>query len=198
MTKQTVRWRLHAGLLLLWFLASFGLSFFAHRLQVTVAGWPVGFWFAAQGSVLIFIGVAALFAWRANRYEHYEHGQVETARTHRRFGLYIAGLLLSLLILALAEYLGMPKVWVAGIFLSFTLILYAAIGVSQRTSDALEYYVAGRRVPAVYNGMATAADWMSAASFISLAGSLYLQGYSGTEDQSGGLAYVMGWTGGFC
>lgn len=200
MTKQTVRWQLHAVLLLLWFLASFGLSFFAHRLQVTIAGWPVGFWFAAQGSVLIFIGIAAWFAWRANRGDDSAPSVPHPAihRTHRRFGLFVGGLLLSLLILALAEYLGMPKVWVAGIFLSFTLILYAAIGVYGRTSDALEYYVAGRRVPAVYNGMATAADWMSAASFISLAGSLYLQGYSGTEDQSGGLAYVMGWTGGFC
>jgi cation/acetate symporter len=46
--------------------------------------------------------------------------------------------------------------------------------------------------------MATAADWMSAASFISLAGALYLQGFSGTGGQAGGLAYVMGWTGGFC
>jgi cation/acetate symporter len=46
-------------------------------------------------------------------------------------------------------------------------------------------------VPAIFNGMATGADWMSAASFIGLAGTLYLQGY-------GGLAYVMGWTGGYC
>ena len=60
-----------------------------------------------------------------------------------------------------------------------------------------EYYVAGRRIPAMYNGMATAADWMSAASFISLAGALYLQGYSGSGNQPGGLAYVIGWTGGF-
>jgi cation/acetate symporter len=82
--------------------------------------------------------------------------------------------------------------------LSATLILYAGIGVYGRTSDASEYYVAGRRIPAVYNGMATAADWMSAASFISLAGGLYLQGFSGAGGQAGGLAYTMGWTGGFC
>jgi cation/acetate symporter len=67
-----------------------------------------------------------------------------------------------------------------------------------RTASANEYYVAGRRIPAVYNGMATAADWMSAASFISLAGGLYLQGFSGMGNQPGGLAYVLGWTGGFC
>src|SRR5205809_773837 len=45
---------------------------------------------------------------------------------------------------------------------------------------------------------AAAPDWMSAASFISMAGGLYLQGYGGTEAQAGGLAYVLGWTGGFC
>ena len=69
--------------------------------------------------------------------------------------------------------------------------LYAGIGIMSRTSDAAEYYVAGRRVPAVYNGMATGADWMSAASFIGMAGTLYLTGY-------GGLAFILGWTGGYC
>ena len=75
-------------------------------------------------------------------------------------------------------------------FLLATVLLYAGIGVMSRTSDASEYYVAGRRVPAVFNGMATGADWMSAASFIGMAGTLYLQGYSG-------LAFIMGWTGGY-
>jgi cation/acetate symporter len=69
--------------------------------------------------------------------------------------------------------------------------LYAGIGVISRTSDVPEYYVAGRRVPAIFNGMATAADWISAATFISLAGGLYLHGFDG-------LAYIMGWTGGYC
>ena len=59
-----------------------------------------------------------------------------------------------------------------------------------RTSDVSEYYVAGRRVPALFNGMATAADWMSAASFIGLAGTLYYAGFEG-------LAFVTGWTGGY-
>jgi cation/acetate symporter len=72
-----------------------------------------------------------------------------------------------------------------------TVLLYAGIGIMSRTTDAAEYYVAGRRVPAVYNGMATGADWMSAASFIGMAGTLYLTGY-------GGLAFIMGWTGGYC
>jgi cation/acetate symporter len=70
-------------------------------------------------------------------------------------------------------------------------LLYAGIGFITRTTDADEYYVAGRRVPAMYNGMATGADWMSAASFIGMAGTLYLSGYDG-------LAFIMGWTGGYC
>ena len=198
------RWGLHAGLLALWFFASFGVVFFAHDLQFVVANWPVGFWFAAQGSVLVFIGIVVAFAWIANRRDGPEPGfdSIAYARykrtLHRRFALYVVSLLLFLLALAVAERTGLPKVWVAGIFLSATLILYAVIGVYGRTADASEYYVAGRRIPAMYNGMATAADWMSAASFISLAGGLYLQGYSGTGGQAGGLAYVLGWTGGFC
>ena len=92
--------------------------------------------------------------------------------------------------IAVLEQMGLPRRWIGVVFLLATVGLYAGIGIVSRTTDATEYYVAGRRVPAMYNGMATAADWMSAASFIGLAGTLYLQGY-------GGLAYVMGWTGGF-
>jgi cation/acetate symporter len=203
-SPTTRRWHLHAGLLALWFAVSFGVVFFAHDLQNVVAGWPVGFWLAAQGAVLVFIAIVAVFAWRANRSDGSAPGfdlhvyAEHTTRLHKRFGLYVFCLLVFLLALALAERWGLSKAWVAGIFLSSTLVMYAVIGVYGRTADAAEYYVAGRRIPAVYNGMATAADWMSAASFISLAGGLYLQGFSGTGGQPGGLAYVMGWTGGFC
>ena len=110
----------------------------------------------------------------------------------------LACLLAFLLALSWAEQIGLSKQWVGSVFLIGTVGLYAVIGIYHRTSDAEEYYVAGRRVPAIYNGMATAADWMSAASFISLAGGLYLQGFSGAGTQPGGLAYVLGWTGGFC
>jgi cation/acetate symporter len=119
-------------------------------------------------------------------------------RLHRNLVLYIVGLAAFLLLMAWAERMGMSKVWLGPIFLFATVMIYAGIGIYGRTSDAEEYYVAGRRIPPVYNGMAAAADWMSAASFISLAGGLYLQGFSGTESQPGGLAYVLGWTGGFC
>ena len=195
--------RLHGWLLAIWFAASFGVVFFARDLQMIVAGWPLGYWFAAQGSVFIFIAIVAVFAWVANRrdgeitttdaaYTAYKH------RLHWRFAAYVVCLLLFLLALALAERLGLKKMWVGSIFLFATVALYAVIGIYGRTSDASEYYVAGRSIPAVYNGMAVAADWMSAASFISMAGGLYLQGFSGTPSQPGGLVYVLGWTGGFC
>ncbi len=119
-------------------------------------------------------------------------------RLHRLLACYVAGFLAFLLLLAWAEQAGLSRFWLGPIFIFSTVMMYAVIGISSRTTDAEEYYVAGRRIPPVYNGMAAAADWMSAASFISLAGGLYLQGFGGSERQAGGLAYVLGWTGGFC
>ena len=104
---------------------------------------------------------------------------------------YTGGFVAFVIVLAILEQMGMPKAWIGYSFLAATVLLYAGIGVLSRTNDAAEYYVAGRRVPALYNGMATGADWMSAASFIGMAGTLYLTGY-------GGLAFILGWTGGYC
>ncbi|MBA4344436.1 MAG: cation acetate symporter [Methylibium sp.] len=104
---------------------------------------------------------------------------------------YTGGFLVFIVALAIAEQMGLSRQYIGFVFLVATVLLYAGIGFMSRTSDASEYYVAGRRVPAVYNGMATGADWMSAASFIGMAGTLYLTGY-------GGLAFIMGWTGGYC
>ena len=117
---------------------------------------------------------------------------------HRNLLVFTAGFILFLVLMAWAEYAGLSRDWIGPIFLFLSVMLYACIGIYARTGDPEEFYVAGRRIPAMYNGMATAADWMSAASFISLAGALYLQGFSGTAAQPGGLAYVLGWTGGFC
>jgi cation/acetate symporter len=103
---------------------------------------------------------------------------------------YTVGFVGFVLILGVLEQMGLPRVTMGYVFMAATILLYAGIGVMSRTSDADEYYVAGRRVPSMFNGMATGADWMSAASFIGMAGGLYLQGYSG-------LAFIMGWTGGY-
>ncbi len=108
----------------------------------------------------------------------------------RIYTWYTGGFLVFLVGLAIAEQLGLPRNWIGYVFLFATVGLYAGIGVMSRTSDAAEYYVAGRRVPAIFNGMATGADWMSAASFIGMAGSLYLLGFNG-------LAFILGWTGGY-
>ncbi|MEJ8835966.1 sodium:solute symporter family protein [Ramlibacter sp. AN1133] len=107
------------------------------------------------------------------------------------YGFYTGGFIAFVLVLGVLEQMGLNRDWIGFIFLLATIGLYAGIGIMSRTTDAAEYYVAGRRVPAVYNGMATGADWMSAASFIGMAGTLYLTGYSG-------LAFIMGWTGGYC
>ena len=118
-------------------------------------------------------------------------GQQFKSQLKRFYSWYTFGLLLFVGALGIAERMGLPRLWIGSIFLLATIALYAAIGIMSRTTEASEYYVAGRRVPALYNGMATGADWMSAASFIGLAGTLYLTGYNG-------LAFIMGWTGGYC
>jgi cation/acetate symporter len=109
----------------------------------------------------------------------------------RRYALFLLAFCALIALMAMAERLGLPRAWIGAGFLVVTVAVYAGIGFRCRTSTPVEYFVAGRRVPAVFNGLATAADWMSAASFIGTAGVLYLQGYAG-------LAYILGWTGGYC
>lgn len=112
-------------------------------------------------------------------------------RMARYYGYFTIGFIcVSLLMLLLEVFAGLPTQLIGWTFLLLTFALYATIGILSRTKVLDEYYVAGRNVPAVFNGMATGADWMSAASFISMAGTLWLIGYDG-------LAYIMGWTGGY-
>ncbi|HSD35931.1 MAG TPA: sodium:solute symporter family protein [Rhodocyclaceae bacterium] len=108
----------------------------------------------------------------------------------RTYLLFALGFFLFVCSMAFGEWLGASLQWIGYGFLFATIFMYAIIGVFCRTADVTEYYVAGRRVPALYNGMATAADWMSAASFLGMAGTLYVAGFDG-------LAFVMGWTGGY-
>jgi cation/acetate symporter len=108
----------------------------------------------------------------------------------RLYGLYTGGFLAFIILVAVLEQVGVPNKILGYLFVFFTLAVYAVIGIATRTAQVSEYYVAGRRVPAFYNGMATGADWMSAASFVGMAGTLFLFGYDG-------IAWVLGWTGGF-
>src|ERR671915_123671 len=107
------------------------------------------------------------------------------------FGLYTLGFLGVTVLIGIAEAaLDLPPRWIGWIYMGLSLAIYVFIGILTRTSNPDQYYVAGRGVPAVYNGMATGSDWMSAGSFISMGGALSAQGFAG-------LAYVMGWTGGY-
>jgi cation/acetate symporter len=113
-----------------------------------------------------------------------------TSNLGKIYGIYTGGFFGFVILLAILEQVGVPDRIIGYLFVIFTLGVYALIGILSRTMQVSEYYVAGRRVPAIYNGMATGADWMSAASFIGMAGTLYALGYDG-------LAYVLGWTGGY-
>ena len=114
-----------------------------------------------------------------------------TSNLKRYYSFYTGGFIAFVILVGILEQLGVPNKILGYIFLFATIMLYAGIGFMSKTADVGEYYVAGRRVPALFNGMATGADWMSAASFIGMAGTLYLTGYDG-------LAFVLGWTGGYC
>src|SRR5688500_3587500 len=113
-----------------------------------------------------------------------------TSYLGRVYTIYTGGFALFVLFLAVLEQVGVSNTVIGYLFVVFTIGVYALIGIMSRTMQVSEYYVAGRKVPAFYNGMATGADWMSAASFIGMAGTLYALGYDG-------LAYILGWTGGY-
>ncbi len=114
----------------------------------------------------------------------------EKSFMRRNLILLMVGLVIFTGFLGLFEAMGMFRSTTGMVVLIASVALYAGIGWFCRTNDAEEYYLAGKRIPGLYNGMAVASDWMSAASFVGLAGSLYVQGFDG-------LAFLMGWTGGY-
>ncbi len=106
------------------------------------------------------------------------------------YGTYTGGFLVFIILMAVAEQAGMTKETIGILFVAFTVCIYAFIGWLSRTVQVDAYYVAGRTVPTVFNGMATAADWMSGASFVAMAGGIYFGGYTY-------MAFLVGWTGGY-
>ena len=106
------------------------------------------------------------------------------------YALYTLGFLAFFAFMAVLEQLGLGAQAIGVGFLLFTIAIYAIFGWLSRTAEVDAYYVAGREVPALYNGMATAADWMSGASFVALAGGVYFGGYPY-------LGFIVGWTGGY-
>ena len=106
------------------------------------------------------------------------------------YGLYTGGFIVFIGLMAILEQMGVSADVIGILFVAFTVFIYAAIGWLSRTMQVDAYYVAGRTVPPVFNGMATAADWMSGASFVAMAGGIYMGGHAY-------LAFVVGWTGGY-
>ena len=106
------------------------------------------------------------------------------------YGLYTGGFIIFIGLMAILEQMGLGADTIGILFVAFTVVIYATIGWLSRTMQVDAYYVAGRTVPPVFNGMATAADWMSGASFVAMAGGIYMGGHAY-------LAFVVGWTGGY-
>ncbi|HSF79332.1 MAG TPA: sodium:solute symporter family protein [Steroidobacteraceae bacterium] len=106
------------------------------------------------------------------------------------YGVYTGGFLAFFALMAFFETLGMSAKWIGILFVLFTVVIYAFIGILSRTMAVEAYYVAGRSVPPVFNGMATAADWMSGASFVAMAGGIFMSGHPY-------MAFIVGWTGGY-
>jgi cation/acetate symporter len=106
------------------------------------------------------------------------------------YAIYTGGFLAFFALMAVLEQFGLSARWIGILFVLFTLVVYAFIGVLSRTTAVEAYYVAGRSVPPVFNGMATAADWMSGASFVAMAGGIFMSGHPY-------MAFIVGWTGGY-
>jgi cation/acetate symporter len=106
------------------------------------------------------------------------------------YGTYTGGFIVFIILMALAEQAGVSAKNIGVMFVAFTVLIYALIGYLSRTIQVDAYYVAGRQVPTVFNGMATAADWMSGASFVAMAGGIFYGGYTY-------MAFLVGWTGGY-
>ena len=201
--RQRVYWRrnlrLIGGLLLVWAGASYVPALLAPWLnQFTVfGGFPLGYYMGAQGSLLVFLALTLVYTWAMTRYDRaFGGGQRKVDHPLRRVVLRrVAGFIALLLgvtavFVVLETRFGLPTPVIDWSFMGLTIGIYAILGLRNRTTSLDEYYAAGRRIPAIFNGLAIAADWMSAATFISLAGTLWLLGYEG-------LAYIMGWTGGY-
>lgn len=108
----------------------------------------------------------------------------------RLFLLFAVVLVGFMIVLSILEKVGIPNSTLGFLFVGFTLLIFIGIGLYCRTMQVDDFYVAKRQIPALHNGMATAADWISGAVFMTMTGTLFLQGHDG-------LALVIGWTGGF-
>lgn len=192
--------RLIVPLLIIWLAVILAPTFVSPLLNQFqfLTGFPLGYYLAAQGALIVFVTIIVFYGWRAARLDRAFKAtgapQLSGLRERRIAAIF---LVFTFGVLGIAGFFGIAEAqfgWNANdlgwVLLIATLALYAVIGITNRTRSSDEYYVAGRQIPAFFNGMAIAGDWMSAASFLSMAGTLWLLGFEG-------LAYIIGWTGGF-
>jgi len=111
----------------------------------------------------------------------------DLARVYWTYALSFAAFVM---LAAILEQVGVPNRVLGYLFVFFTLGAYATIGVLARTMQVAEFYVGARRIPGFYNGMATAASWISGAMFLALPGVMFTLGWDG-------LAFILGLGGGF-
>ncbi|MBZ0217616.1 MAG: VC_2705 family sodium/solute symporter, partial [Fimbriimonadaceae bacterium] len=121
---------------------------------------------------------------------NYADSGQQTRRVGRFLGIYTSGFAAFVILITILEQIGMPANWIGYVFILVPLFVYAGIGILTRTIKVPEFYVAGRRLSALQNGMASAGEWISGGIFLSLAGSLFMLGYDG-------LAFILGLTGGY-
>jgi cation/acetate symporter len=197
-SEQAAYWssnvRLVGILLIVWAVGAFLHALFAPALsQIRIlTGFPFGYFLGAQGAPLLFLALTALYTAVMTRRDRRFGGRiVGSAPTVADALLPIILVIGGGVLIVIADVVfSLPVTLIGWGAIALTVAIYAAIGISSRAGDLDAYYVAGRRIPAFLNGLAISADWMSAATFISLAGTLWMLGYEG-------LAYIIGWTGGY-
>lgn len=121
---------------------------------------------------------------------NYVDNSQPTRSIGRFLGIYTSGFAAFVILITILEQIGMPTNWIGYTFILAPLFVYAGIGILTRTIKIPEFYVAGRRISALQNGLAAGGEWISGAIFMSLAGSLFMLGYDG-------LAFILGLTGGY-
>ena len=161
--------RILVTLLAVWFVASFGFGIlWSDALdEIKIGGFKLGFWFAQQGSIYIFVLLIFIYVLLMNRLDKKYRKDISSGV--RR---------------------AVSTQELTYIFVGLSFALYIGIAIWSRAKSTSDFYVAGKGVHPIANGMATAADWMSAASFISMAGLIAFMGKDGS-------VYLMGWTGGY-
>jgi len=193
--------KLVGAVVVMWAVFSMVIPSLVYQLnEIRFLTFPLGFYMAAQGSLIGFVWLIFWFNKNQSKIDELAVGPQDEShlfeaseflkKLNKVYGTYAGGFLCFVLLMAAFEAGGVDDKIIGYLFVAFTIAVYAGIGILSRTSRPQDYYVADHKVPAIYNGMATAADWMSGASFVGMAGKVYYGGYNY-------LSFVVGWTGGY-